>query len=154
MKAWRDMPLKTFFTIDGEVFQKNSATTALHVSNPMFGEIYITPMQVRAIQPYVPVPTAPPIQAPRDPEHFETKVVPRPETDPNFGATKITVTPADSKVEQGIQPPAGTGKRRVEPAAAKVEQLAIEQPPVQPPAGKRKKARKNSEASKPIIEEN
>lgn len=113
MKIWRDMPLKTFFTIDGQIFQKNTATTALYVSNPLFGELFIGPLQAKAIKPYAPsAPDAPAPVAPRDPEIFETKVVEHPEPDPNFGATKITVTPVDVPVEQGIQPPKGTGKRK------------------------------------------
>lgn len=131
MAVWRDMPLKTFFTIDGEVFQKNSATTALHVTNPMFGELYISPIQARAIKPYVPpTPDAPAPVAPKDPEVFETKAVERRKPDPNFGATDIMVTPVDITTEQAIQPPAGTGKRQstTTPAAG------TEQPPVQPPA--------------------
>lgn len=120
MKIWRDMAPKSFFIIDGEVFQKNSATTALHVTNPVMGELYIGPAQAMAIKPYVPVtpvatpsnPTPEPVMpvAPHDPEVFETKIVPRPEYDPNFGATKITVTPADTKIEAAIQPPKSTGK--------------------------------------------
>jgi len=113
MKTWRDLPMKSFFTIDGEVFQKNSATTALHVSNPVFGELYIGPIQAKAIKPYTPpTPDAPPPVAPRDPEIFETKVIERKEPDPNFGATTITVTKVDSPVEQGVQPPKGTGKQK------------------------------------------
>jgi len=103
MKIWRDMPPKTFFTIDGEIFQKNSATTALHVSNPLIG-----PVQARAIKPYVPPEPPAPV---KDPEIFETKVVERPAPDPNYGATTVTVTPADSVVEQGVQPPPNTGRR-------------------------------------------
>lgn len=112
MKPWRDLPMKAFFTIDGDVFQKNSATTALHVTNPMLGEIYIGPVQARALKPYTPPADKPAPVAPKDPEKFETKVVPRAEQDANFGATKITVTKVDSKIEQGIQPPANTGKRK------------------------------------------
>jgi hypothetical protein len=121
MKVWRDMPPKTFFLIDGETFQKNSATTAIHVSNPMLGEIYITPVQARAIKPFVPVtpavtpgkPNPQPVypKAPKDPEIFETEIRERKPYDPNFGATTITVTPADSVVEQAPQPPKGTGKK-------------------------------------------
>lgn len=124
MKVWRDMPVKTFFLIDGETFQKNSATTALHVTNPVMGELYITPVQARAIRAYelpkpvaatATTPASAPVEpvAPRDPEIFETRLVPRPPMDPNFGAKTITVTPTDGhKVEQGIQPPKGTGKRK------------------------------------------
>jgi hypothetical protein len=120
MKVWRDLVPKAFFMIDGEVFQKNSATTALHVTNPVMGELYIGPAQAMAIKPYMPVtpkatpenPTPAPVLpvAPKDPEIFETKLVERPPYDPNFGATKITVTPADSKIEAGIQPPKGWSK--------------------------------------------
>lgn len=120
MKIWRDLVPKSFFVIDGEVFQKNSATTALHVTNPMMGELYIGPAQAMAIRPYVPVtpvatpdnPTPEPVMpvAPRDPEVFETREVERKPYDPNFGATTISVTPADSKIESGIQPPKNTGK--------------------------------------------
>ena len=116
MKVWRDMSVKTFFLISGETFQKNSATTALHVSNPMMGELYIGPAQAAAIKPYeapkpkvgadVATSVAPkePV-APRDPEIFETKIVPREKPKPNFGATEITVTPTDAHImEVGIQP--------------------------------------------------
>ena len=150
MEVWRKLPIKAFFTIDGEVFQKNSATTALYVSNPSFGEIYIGPVQARAILPYTPPAGAAAPVAPKDPEVFETKVVPRPPTDSNFGATTIIVTPADSKVEQGIQPPANTGKRiqpkedAVQPPVNTVQPPVETSKPIQPPAntGKRKKAKK------------
>ena len=143
MEVWRKLPMKGFFTIDGEVFQKNSATTALYVSNPAFGEIYIGPVQARAIMPYTPPAGAAAPVEPKDPEVFETKVVPRPPTDSNFGATTITVTPADGKVEQGIQPPANTGKR-IQPKEDAVQPPVDISKQVQPPAntGKRKKAKK------------
>jgi hypothetical protein len=119
MEIWRKMPLKTYFTIDGEVFQKNSPSTALHVSNPIFGELYIGPIQARAIKPYAPPTAGPAVQEPKDPEHFEIKQT---EPDPDApkmspmekvmkSATTVTVTPVNGKVEQGIQPPPGTGKR-------------------------------------------
>ena len=112
MKVWREMPLKEFFLIDDQLFQKNSATTALHVSTQLLGELYIGPVQARAIRPYTPEPgTLAPV-APRDPEQFETKVVERPTVDPNFGATTVTVTPVETKIETAIQPPPGTGRRK------------------------------------------
>jgi len=137
MKVWRDMPAKTFFLIDGETFQKNSATTALHVSNPMLGELYITPVQARAIKPYeLPKPVAPTAEnpnpkqpelpkAPRDPEIFETELRERAPLDPFFGAKTITVTPADTPIEAGIQPPPGAmkkgpGKKKAAPKAPKI----------------------------------
>lgn len=105
MKAWRDLRLKSFFRIDGEVFQKNSYTTAISVDNPMMGERVIGPMEAKAIQPYVPPPGKAPIQAPRNPEDFGTKLVEHEASpDPNFGATKVSVTPVDTHIEQGIQP--------------------------------------------------
>jgi len=113
MKVWRDMPLKTLFTIDGELFMKNSANTALNVSNPVFGERYIYEAQAKRIKPYAPPAAAPPVQVPKDPEEFETRESERKAPDPNFGATTVKVTPADTAtVAQGIQPPPETGKRR------------------------------------------
>jgi hypothetical protein len=117
---FKDIPMNGFFQIDGQVFKKNSTVTAMHVSTPMFGEIYIYAgsLQEKAIQPYVPPTSGVPLVVPKDPEEFEIKIVPRPEPDANFGATTIHVTPADSKIELGIQPPSDTGKRPKKAAKA------------------------------------
>lgn len=110
MEVWRDMPVGTFFTIDNEVFKKLPGNMAQYISNPMFGQRQITRLEARRIQIYVPPTNAP---APKVPnvETFETKEVERPAEKPNFGATDITVTPVEERIEQAIQPPADTGKR-------------------------------------------
>ncbi len=114
--------MRSFFQIDDEIFQKNSATTALHVTNPMLGERYIFEAQAKRIKPYVPPAGAAPVQAPRDPEVFETRENERKPSDANFGATDIKVTSADtSVVEQGIQPPPETGKRPKPVEAPEIE---------------------------------
>lgn len=115
MDAWTKMPIGTFFEINGEVFKKNTPSTALYINQPGLGEMYIGPMQARAIKPYTP--TQQKKQAakpqPRDPEEFETKEVKREPVKPNYGATEITVTPVEtSEIEQGIQPAPSTGKHK------------------------------------------
>lgn len=113
MKNWRDLPLRSFFTLGDVVCQKNSHTTYLQVNNPMLGESMATTATSKALKPYVQQPNTPAPVEPKNPEVFETKIVERKPVDPLFGAKTVTVTNTDSHiVEQGIQPPKDTGKRK------------------------------------------
>lgn len=106
MDKWTKLPMYAFFTMDGLVFKKNSPLTAMHITNSILGEIQIGPMQAARIEPYTPTAATPKVA---DPEKFETKIVEKPKQDPHFGASTVTVTSADSPMEQGIQPPKGFG---------------------------------------------
>ena len=128
MDNWTALKLGEFFTIDGQVFKKNSYTTAMHITNSILGEIYISPIQAAKIVPYTATAATPKV---KDPEKFETKITERPKQDPTFGATTVTVKPADSVIEQGIQPPPDTGKYN--PNAKVVPTLVDPAVPAKPP---------------------
>jgi hypothetical protein len=129
MDKWIALKPGDFFTIDGQVFKKNSPMTAMHITNSILGELYINPTQAAKIMPYTATPMTPKV---KDPEKFETKITERPKLDPTFGATTVTVKPADSVIEQGIQPHPDTGKYN--PTASKVvPQLVDPATPAKPP---------------------
>jgi len=107
---WTDIAIGTFFEIDGTVFKKNSALTAINVSNPMMGEQYISPFQVKHIKllDAAGQPTTP------DPEVAPEPQKPLEKSDVAWGpdeGPKISVTSADSPIESTTYPK-NLGKRQ------------------------------------------